>query len=196
MDSDVSDEQKIHPKTINRCKSIGHAEFAKLSRRLTKRKNLHKRLTIVTDIMFILGMLGIILMIIENELTFYYTDNHETIASWSIKIVISLSTLILLGFIIEYHRLDISLYAVNNSIEDFRVAITYERIFCVLAEIIICAVHPMPRSFPRHSNTPSEDTSSNDSTITPYPLSYASVDVALGLPSKYQYFVFLHEIEN
>ncbi|CAF4679298.1 unnamed protein product [Rotaria sp. Silwood1] len=182
MDSDVSDEQKIHPKTINRCKSIGHAEFAKLSRRLTKRKNLHKRLTIVTDIMFILGMLGIILMIIENELTFYYTDNHETIASWSIKIVISLSTLILLGFIIEYHRLDISLYAVNNSIEDFRVAITYERIFCVLAEIIICAVHPMPRSFPRHSNTPSEDTSSNDSTITPYPLSYASVDVALGLP--------------
>ncbi|CAF3477214.1 unnamed protein product [Rotaria sp. Silwood1] len=37
-------------------------------------------------------------------------------------------------------------------------------------------------SFPRHSNASSEDISSNDSTVTPHPLSYASVDVGLGLP--------------
>ncbi|CAF4960527.1 unnamed protein product, partial [Rotaria sp. Silwood1] len=138
--------------------------------------------SLVIDIMCILGMLGIILMIIENELTFSHISNHETIASWSIKIVISLSTLILIGFVIEYHRLDICLYAVNNSIEDFRVAITYQKIFFTVLEIIVCAVHPMPRAFPGHSNTLSEDTSPNDSTITPYRLSYASVDVALGLP--------------
>ncbi|CAF3936361.1 unnamed protein product, partial [Rotaria sp. Silwood1] len=40
----------------------------------------------------------------------------------------------------------------------------------------------MPRAFPGHSNTLSVDTSSDDSTITSHPLSYASVDVALGLP--------------
>ncbi|CAF4650158.1 unnamed protein product [Rotaria sp. Silwood1] len=36
-------------------------------------------------------------------------------------------------------------------------------------------------SFPRHSNASSEDISSDDFTITPYSLSYASVDAALGL---------------
>ncbi|CAF1224393.1 unnamed protein product [Rotaria sp. Silwood1] len=182
MDSDTADDKEINPKTFNRYKSVGNISLSVLSRRLTKRKKLHQRLSVVADIMFILSVLGIILMIIENELTFSQINNHETIASWSIKIVISLSTVILLGFVIEYHRLDISLYAVNNSIEDVRVAITYERIITVVLEILICAVHPMPRSFPRHSNASSEDISSNDSTVTPHPLSYASVDVGLGLP--------------
>ncbi|CAF1371090.1 unnamed protein product [Rotaria sordida] len=132
--------------------------------------------------MCVLGILGIILMIIENELTFSQIDNNDTISSWSIKIVISFSTLVLIGFIFQYHHLDLSLYAVNNSIEDYRIAITYKKIFLILLEILVCAVHPMPRSFPRPSNSSVENTSSNSSTPTRYPLSYVSVDVALGFP--------------
>ncbi|CAF3966647.1 unnamed protein product, partial [Rotaria sordida] len=132
--------------------------------------------------MCVLGILGIILMIIENELTFSQIDNNDTISSWSIKIVISFSTLVLIGFIFQYHHLDLSLYAVNNSIEDYRIAITYKKIFLILVEILVCAVHPMPRSFPRPSNSSVENTSSNSSTPTRYPLSYVSVDVALGFP--------------
>ncbi|CAF4284885.1 unnamed protein product, partial [Rotaria sordida] len=135
----------------------------------------------VTDVMCILGILGIILMIIENELTFSQIDNNDTISSWSIKIVISLSTAVLIGFIFQYHHLDLSLYAVNNSIEDYRIAITSKKIFLILLEILVCAVHPMPRSFPRHSNPSVENINSNSSISTPYPVSYISVDFALGL---------------
>ncbi|CAF1235129.1 unnamed protein product [Rotaria sordida] len=131
--------------------------------------------------MCILGILGIILMIIENELTFSQIDNNDTISSWSIKIVISLSTAVLIGFIFQYHHLDLSLYAVNNSIEDYRIAITSKKIFLILLEILVCAVHPMPRSFPRHSNPSVENINSNSSISTPYPVSYISVDFALGL---------------
>ncbi|CAF1246543.1 unnamed protein product [Rotaria sordida] len=120
-------------------------------------------------------------MIIENELTFSQIDNNDTISSWSIKIVISLSTAVLIGFIFQYHHLDLSLYAVNNSIEDYRIAITSKKIFLIVLEILVCAVHPMPRSFPRHSHPSVENINSNSSISTPYSVSYISVDFALGL---------------
>ncbi|CAF1116373.1 unnamed protein product, partial [Rotaria sordida] len=116
------------------------------------------------------------------ELTFSQIDNNDTISSWSIKIVISLSTVVLIGFVVQYHHLDLSLYAVNNSIADYRVAITYQKILLIVLEILVCAVHPMPRSFPRHSNPSVENINSNSSTFNRYPLSYISVDVALGFP--------------
>ncbi|CAF4487041.1 unnamed protein product [Rotaria sp. Silwood2] len=182
MDSDVFNDEESHHIAYNRPKSVGSISLSVLSRRLTKRKKLHKQLSFVADAMCFLGILGIILMIIENELTFSQISNQETVASWSIKIVISLSTIILIGFIIQYHHLDIVLYAVNNSIDDRRVAITYTRIFLIIVEILICAIHPMPRAYPSHSNTPLETITSDESTISPYSLSYASVDVGLGLP--------------
>ncbi|CAF2711391.1 unnamed protein product [Rotaria sp. Silwood2] len=182
MDPNVSDNKENLSKTVNKKKTVANISFSELSRRLTMRKKLHKKLTLVTDIMCFLGMLGIILMIIENEITFAHIGNPETVVSWSIKIVISLSTVVLIGCIIEYHRLDIYLYAVNNSIENHRVAITYTRICLIVIEILICAIHPMPRAYPYHSNESSENTSSDGSTRITDSLYYASVDVALGLP--------------
>ncbi|CAF1235159.1 unnamed protein product [Rotaria sordida] len=132
--------------------------------------------------MCILGILGIILMIIENEIIFSHINNNDTIWSWSIKILISFSTFVLIGFIFQYHRLDLSLYAVNNSIEDSRVTLTNRKIFLIVLEILICAIHPMPRSFPYRLNASVENISSNSSISTPYSSSYIDIDVALGLP--------------
>ncbi|CAF4215088.1 unnamed protein product, partial [Rotaria sordida] len=182
IDPNVSNDKEIQPENVKQYKSVGNISFAKISLRLTKRKILLKQICIVTDIMCVLGILGIILMIIENELTFSQIDNNDTISSWSIKIVISLSTVVLIGFVVQYHHLDLSLYAVNNSIEDYSVAITYQKILLIVLEILVCAVHPMPRSFPCHSNPSVENISSNSSTFNRYPLSYISVDVALGFP--------------
>ncbi|CAF1371074.1 unnamed protein product [Rotaria sordida] len=182
IDSNVSNDKEIQPENVKQYRSVGNISFAKISLRLTKRKILLKQLCIVTDIMCVLGILGIILMIIENELTFSQINNNNTISSWSIKVVISLSTVVLIGFVVQYHHLDLSLYAVNNSIADYRVAITYQKILLIVLEILVCAVHPMPRSFPRHSNPSVENINSNSSTFNRYPLSYISVDVALGFP--------------
>jgi hypothetical protein len=132
-----------------------------------------------------LGLLGIILMIIANEITFNHIDHRDTILSWIIKFVITISTIILLGFIIYYHRLDLKLYSVNNSLADWRIGITSMKLFLILLEVSICAIHPIPRSFPSSRNSVLEERSSNSS--TPHSLSYISTDVALGIPSKYKY---------
>ena len=135
--------------------------------------------------MSILGVLGIILMIIENEITFRRIDNQDTKASWFIKLIITISTAILLILIFCYHYLDMTLYAYRNSINDWRTELTTTKIFCIIIEVIICAIHPVPRSYP-HIDPPRIDL--NSSSSNPYSISYTAIDVGLGLPSKFSLF--------
>lgn len=127
--------------------------------------------------MSILSIVGIILMVIENELTFHTGDNNDTKASWFIKLIISITTAILLALIICYHYLDLKFYMNQNSFQSWHVGLTPKRICFIITELIICAVHPMPRSYP-HSN-------SEDIVLKPY--SYTAIDVGLGIPSKCQW---------
>jgi hypothetical protein len=137
--------------------------------------------------MSLLAIFGIILMIIENELTFNRVDNQDTKASWFIKLIISITTAILLGLIIYYHHLDMVLYAFRNLLEDWRVQLTYTKIFGITIEILICAIHPMPRAYPQSDPEKINSTSmtSDPSILNPYPVSYTAVDVGLGIPSKF-----------
>jgi hypothetical protein len=116
--------------------------------------------------MFILGLLGVILMIIENELTFRNINHKQTIVSFVIKIIISITTIILVGFVFYYNHL-------NNH---WRVGITQKKIFLIFLEAFICLIHPIPFI---------SNVESNNLTITQsIPLSYIDIDVALGLLSK------------
>jgi hypothetical protein len=97
--------------------------------------------------MCFLGMLGIILMIIENELTFIRIAHKDTTFSLLIKATITFSTVILVGLVFYYHRIDISLYCVDNSIDDWRIALTPKKIFLITLEALICIIHPIPGHF-------------------------------------------------
>jgi hypothetical protein len=55
----------------------------------------------------------------------------------------------------------------------------------MIVEILICAIHPIPRSYP---HTDPEKINSDASESNPYSLSYTAIDVGLGLPSKYYLF--------
>ncbi len=135
----------------------------------------------VSNVMSFLAIFGIILMIIENEITFVHIDNKETKVTWFIKLIITLSTVILIVLIFQYHRLDMTLYAYRNLLDGWYVALTCTRVLTITIEVLICIIHPMPRSYPHG------DPQQNDSIS--YSLSYTSVDVALGLPSKFsRYF--------
>ena len=123
-----------------------------------------------------LGLLGIILMIAANELTFNRQDNRDSVASWFIKLMISISTAILLALVLYYHRLDLKLYCAQNALHDWRVGLTVKKIFFIVSELIICAIHPMPRAYPSADDFPIIGDKP--------PLEYTSVDVALGFPSK------------
>lgn len=138
----------------------------------------------VTDTMSFLVILSIILMIIANELTFIHIDDIETRTSWFIKLFISISTMILLILIIYYHYLDLKLFSNHNTLKHSRVGLTNIKICLIILELIICAIHPMPRSYPDlMSSKLTEDISES------HPFSYIGIDVALSLPSMFEYLL-------
>lgn len=125
-----------------------------------------------------LALFGVVLMMINNEIIFARDHDEQTWINWLIKLFISFSTALLLVLIVYYHKIDLNYYSLKNSIDDWRIGLTGTRIFLIILEILICLIHPFPRSTVQkwsiHSNNTTESLS----------LSYISLDVALGLPSK------------
>ncbi len=129
-------------------------------------------------------------MIVENEITFRSINNTDTIVSWFIKLIITISTVILVGLVIFYHHSNLKLYAAHNSLDHWYVGLTIQRSIFIILEILICAIHPMPRDFPPSWISKREDikinsTIPNSSTPSSVSSSHTSIDVILGLPSKY-----------
>jgi hypothetical protein len=207
--------------------------MANVGYRLAKRKALHiRRLNkkkhnfhfesssffssrFIGDLMCFLGVLGIILMIIECELTFNRVDHKDTTFSLLLKATITFTTIILVGLVFYYHRVDINLYCLDNSIDDWRIALTHKKIFLIILEAFICMIHPIPGHFiiewgsqyvkkaendfngisPYRSSHVIPFTSRN-STVNPTAIlpttnttilaqPYVPIDVMLSLPSKF-----------
>ena len=97
--------------------------------------------------MCFLGLFGIVLMIIENELTFNRIDHKDTTFSLLLKATITFMTILLVGLVFYYHRIDLSLYCVDNSIDDWRIALTRQKILSIIFEALICLIHPIPGHF-------------------------------------------------
>ncbi|CAF4912580.1 unnamed protein product, partial [Rotaria sp. Silwood1] len=158
----INDEYKSDSKLPMKRRFARTLSIACVSYRLTKRKKLHQRCCQVNDIMCVVGLLGIILMIVENEITFMHVDHHDNLAN-------------------------ISLYCVNNSIEYWFVGLTRRKLGLMILEILLCSIHPIPRYFPidvysENEKTNSNLTMTNRSTLISISLKYIPVDVALGLP--------------
>ncbi|XP_048732661.1 small conductance calcium-activated potassium channel protein 2-like isoform X1 [Ostrea edulis] len=115
--------------------------------RLGKRKALYERRRKISDYCLVLGMAGILIMILETELIMakvYYKDSYYSLV---LKSLISLSTFILIGLILAYHAVEIQLFAIDNCVEDWRIAISWRRSIQLGLEILVCAVHPIPGEF-------------------------------------------------
>ncbi|CAF1537389.1 unnamed protein product, partial [Didymodactylos carnosus] len=113
-----------------------------ISERLTKRKQLTKRRRLVSDIMCLVGLLGVCLMIIENELAFHNTGEYQL--RFIIKLIITVTTFLLIVLVFYYHSVDIRLYAVNNSIDDWKVSLTPSKVLAIIGEAFICLIQPLP----------------------------------------------------
>ncbi|CAF1604714.1 unnamed protein product [Adineta ricciae] len=86
-------------------------------------------------------------MIIENEVTFNRFDHKDTTFSLLIKSTITFTTIVLVGLVFYYHRIDLSLYCVDNSIDDWRIALTRTKILSIIFEAFVCMIHPIPGHF-------------------------------------------------
>uniref|UniRef100_A0A3B3W2X1 Potassium calcium-activated channel subfamily N member 1 n=1 Tax=Poecilia latipinna TaxID=48699 RepID=A0A3B3W2X1_9TELE len=117
-----------------------------ISYRLGQRRALFGKRKQLSDYALVCGMFGIIAMVIETELsrTFY---TKESIYSYVLKGLISISTAILLGLILMYHAREIQLFMVDNGADDWRIAMTFERILFIVLELLICAIHPIPGQY-------------------------------------------------
>ncbi|XP_067824662.1 small conductance calcium-activated potassium channel protein 2-like [Heptranchias perlo] len=133
-DSLVNEGRKLAKKSQNIGHKLGHRRVL-----FEKRKRL-------SDYALIFGMFGIVVMVTETELSWgVYTK--ESLYSLALKCLISLSTVILLGLIVVYHAREIQLFMVDNGADDWRIAMTYERIFFICLELLVCAIHPIPGQY-------------------------------------------------
>ena len=78
-----------------------------LSHRLGRRKILFEKRKKISDYALVMGMFGIIIMVIENELSSAGVYNKEDLMSTGLKTLISISTVVLLVLIVAYHMLEI-----------------------------------------------------------------------------------------
>nr|XP_049594999.1 small conductance calcium-activated potassium channel protein 2 isoform X2 [Syngnathus scovelli] len=123
----------------------GKKKNQNIGEKLGHRRALFEKRKRLSDYALIFGMFGIVVMVIETELS--WGAYGKSLYSLALKCLISLSTIILLGLIIIYHAREIQLFMVDNAADDWRIAMTYERIFFICLEILVCTIHPIPGNY-------------------------------------------------
>ncbi|KAI1724507.1 calcium-activated SK potassium channel domain-containing protein [Ditylenchus destructor] len=100
----------------------------------------------ITDRCLITAMIGIILMVIDTEMSSQHiwgiTKDHPI--SLLLRTFVVLSTVTLLIEIIHYHINEILLELVDCGADDFRVVLRTRRIVQFMAEFILCSLCPLP----------------------------------------------------
>ncbi|XP_056331845.1 small conductance calcium-activated potassium channel protein 2 [Danio aesculapii] len=114
--------------------------------KLGHRRALFEKRKRLSDYALIFGMFGIVVMVIETELS-WGVYSKSSMYSLALKCLISLSTIILLGLIIAYHAREVQLFVIDNGADDWRIAMTMERVLLIALELIVSAVHPVPGDF-------------------------------------------------
>ncbi|XP_026463381.1 small conductance calcium-activated potassium channel protein [Ctenocephalides felis] len=133
--------------------SAGSRHKPNVGYRLGRRKALFEKRKRISDYALVMGMFGIIVMVIENELSSAGVYNKASFYSMALKTLISVSTVILLGLIVAYHALEVQLFMIDNCADDWRIAMTWQRISQISIELCICAVHPIPGQYYFHWTT-------------------------------------------
>ncbi|GAB1610195.1 small conductance calcium-activated potassium channel protein 2-like, partial [Argonauta hians] len=142
----VKYKKYVEEKTSSVASNSVTKTFEDISRRLSQRKTLFRQRRRIVNVEFSLAMFGIVLMLLETELHSRHYYTKSSLISFSIKFLISISTLALLGTIILYHIIGIRLRMTANGLEDWRLAIDTNTYIKVCTELIICAIHPPPMS--------------------------------------------------
>ncbi|XP_078124092.1 small conductance calcium-activated potassium channel protein 3-like [Sander vitreus] len=116
-----------------------------------------------------------VLMVMETELS-WSVYSKSSVYSLALKSIISFSTFILLGLIIAYHCCEIQLYVHDIGAEDWRIAMTSDRLALVALELAAVAIHPYPVGLMAYF----QQTFQNST--TPLTLSETELEIILALP--------------
>uniref|UniRef100_A0A8C4GVV9 Calmodulin-binding domain-containing protein n=1 Tax=Dicentrarchus labrax TaxID=13489 RepID=A0A8C4GVV9_DICLA len=111
--------------------------------RLVHRRALFLKRQQLNDCALAVGLFGVVLMVMETELS-WSIYSKSSVYSLALKSIISFSTIIVLGLIIAYHCCEVQLYVHDIGAEDWRIAMTTDRVALVALELATVAIHPYP----------------------------------------------------
>uniref|UniRef100_A0A914H001 Calmodulin-binding domain-containing protein n=1 Tax=Globodera rostochiensis TaxID=31243 RepID=A0A914H001_GLORO len=100
----------------------------------------------ITDRCLILAMLGILLMVLDTEICgqHFFGIYKDHFASLLIRSLVLLSTLALLVQIVHFHVNEIQLDLVDCGADDWRVVLSWRRLWQFFAEFLFCSIIPLP----------------------------------------------------
>ncbi|XP_041376512.1 small conductance calcium-activated potassium channel protein 2-like isoform X2 [Gigantopelta aegis] len=112
--------------------------------KLSRRKRLVKYRRLIVNVQFSLAILGLGLMVITNEMYINNVFQKESVLSISFKLMMSVSTVLLLVAVCAYHVVSVKLTMTDNNQEYWRLAVTPWMGFKIVIELLVCAIHPLP----------------------------------------------------
>ncbi|CAI2352538.1 unnamed protein product [Caenorhabditis sp. 36 PRJEB53466] len=128
--------------------AISSDSTAKMRCRL--RKQLFIRRNKVCDISLFLAVVGLILVIIDSELTALSNSTGITKDS-PISIVLRsacvVSTFFLICCLVNYHAIEVKIALIDSGADDWRVAFSTDRFIKMLIEVAVCMICPFPEIF-------------------------------------------------
>uniref|UniRef100_A0A915EX76 Calmodulin-binding domain-containing protein n=1 Tax=Ditylenchus dipsaci TaxID=166011 RepID=A0A915EX76_9BILA len=124
--------------------SITSESTAKM--RCKMRKHYFLKRNKVCDLSLLLGLVGLILVVIDSELTALRVLTKQSPASLMLRGLCVMSTLLLVASLINYHRIEVKIALIDSGADDWRVALTTERLIKLSIEIAVCAICPFPGS--------------------------------------------------
>ncbi|XP_059156629.1 small conductance calcium-activated potassium channel protein 1-like isoform X2 [Physella acuta] len=116
----------------------------KLGARIEHRKHLLLRRRWLVDLMLAVAVIGIVLMVAENELYYLDASEKDSMVSVMLKLFVSISTGILLVGICLYYHTGAEIKMLDAKVDDPLAVMSASTWFCLLTELLVCAVHPFP----------------------------------------------------
>ncbi|XP_038238513.1 intermediate conductance calcium-activated potassium channel protein 4 [Dermochelys coriacea] len=116
-------------------------------RRLHLRKGLLKAEGRLAGWGLALALGGILLMVLHTELAWFGGCKWFAYL-FLVKCLLSLSTAALLALILAFHVKEIQLFMLDNSLQDWRVAVSGPKLGLILLELLVCSLHPFPDGGP------------------------------------------------
>ncbi|XP_021106599.1 intermediate conductance calcium-activated potassium channel protein 4 isoform X3 [Heterocephalus glaber] len=90
---------------------------------------------------------GIGLMVLHAEML-WFGGCPWSLYLFLVKCTISLSTVLLLCFIVAFHAKEVQLFMTDNGLRDWRVALTRRQVAQMVLELAVCGLHPAPVGAP------------------------------------------------
>lgn len=164
-----------------------------LGYRMRIRKELIVRRTRVSDIAFVLAILGIIIVIIDTECQFAGVYNASQTVSVNLRVITSVTTVGLLAAILMYYYIGIKIRLVSHGHTNWRLVTTGKDIAKLAVELAVCAIHPLP--FVTTAGLPMVITSTtglHEFTVTILPINSLFAILMFGRIYLFMRFLIIH----